>query len=208
MSVIIRTKIRFFEREMTMEKTRCAWANVSELDQQYHDEEWGVPITKDSDWFETLILESMQAGLSWATILKKRETMREAFDYFDYEKIAQYDEVKIERLLQNEGIIRHRGKLTAMVHNATLFMDIQKEFGSFNEFIWTYTGGTPIQNHFTQLSEVPATTELSTRISKDLKKRGFKFLGPTTVYAFMQASGLVNDHVTTCFCYKKDLHGA
>ncbi len=181
--------------------TRCSWANVSELDQKYHDEEWGVPLSNDADWFETMILESMQAGLSWATILKKRETMREAFDQFDYEKITLYSEERVEELLQNPGIIRHRGKINATINNAKLFMEIQKEFGSFNTFIWDYVGGSPIHNHFQTLADVPATTELSTQLGKDLKKRGFKFLGPTTIYAFMQASGIVDDHVAECFKY-------
>lgn len=186
-----------------MEKIRCSWANSSMLDQQYHDEEWGVPLQDDHQWFETLILECMQAGLSWSIILKKRETMRLAFDQFDYEKIIHYTEDKIEDLLLNEGIIRHRGKLKALISNAESFMAIQKEFGSFNQYIWDFVGGNPIHNHPVQLTDIPATTELSQALAKDLKKRGFKFLGPTTVYAFMQASGLVNDHVTSCFKYHK-----
>lgn len=185
-----------------MERIRCDWANSSELDQQYHDEEWGVPLTNDKDWFETLILESMQAGLSWSIILKKRRAMHEAFDQFDYQKIALYDDNKVEELMLNSGIIRHRGKLKALISNAQQFMAIQKEFGSFNRYIWDYVGGQPIINHLQSLEDIPATTELSMKLAKELKKRGFKFLGPTTVYAFMQASGIVNDHIASCFKYK------
>lgn len=184
-----------------MEKIRCDWANSSPLDQKYHDEEWGVPLTNDKDWFETLILESMQAGLSWSIILKKRDAMREAFDHFDYAKVAQYDDTKIEELLLNAGIIRHRGKINALISNAHCFIAIQKEFGSFNNYIWAFIGGQPIHNHLQSIQDIPATTELSMKLAKELKKRGFKFLGPTTVYAFMQASGLVNDHVADCFKY-------
>ncbi|MBQ0137806.1 MAG: DNA-3-methyladenine glycosylase I [Kurthia sp.] len=182
---------------------RCSWANSSALDQAYHDEEWGVPLTDDRDWFETLILESMQAGLSWSIILKKRQAMREAFDAFDYEKISLYTEEKIEELLLNPGIIRHRGKIKALISNAQCFIEIQKEFGSFSDYLWAFIGGKPIHNHLQSVADIPVTTELSLQLAKELKKRGFKFLGPTTVYAFMQASGLVNDHVKDCFKYSE-----
>lgn len=182
-----------------MEKIRCGWANSSALDQQYHDEEWGVPLTDDIEWFETLILESMQAGLSWSIILKKRLAMHEAFDNFDYKIIAHYNQEKVEELLLNPGIIRHRGKINALISNAQSFIKIQEEFGSFNNFIWAFVGGKQINNRLQSLEDIPATSELSLKLAKELKKRGFKFLGPTTVYAFMQASGLVNDHVSTCF---------
>lgn len=185
-----------------MEQIRCSWANSSELDQKYHDEEWGVPLKTDQEWFETLILESMQAGLSWSIILKKRAAMQEAFDAFDYEKIIHYDEEKVEALLLNPGIIRHRGKIQALISNAKSFMKIQEEFGSFNDYIWAFVGGSPIHHHIQTVNDLPATNELSTKLSKELKKRGFKFLGPTTVYAFMQASGIVNDHTADCFKYE------
>lgn len=185
-----------------MDKIRCSWANSSELDKKYHDEEWGIPLKDDRDWFETLILETMQAGLSWSIILKKRAAMHDAFDQFDYAKIVNYNDEKIEELLVNTGIIRHRGKINALISNAQIFMKIQEEFGSFNAYIWRFIGGSPINNHIQSVKDLPATTELSMKLSKELKKRGFKFLGPTTVYAFMQASGLVNDHTSDCFKYE------
>ena len=184
-----------------MEKTRCGWVPASDqLYADYHDNEWGKLIFDDNVLFEFLVLESFQAGLSWITILRKRENFRQAFDHFDYQKIAKYDNGKIIDLLQNEGIIRHRGKIEAAINNAQKFIDIQKEFGSFSTYLWSFVNRTPIKNQFHSLSEVPAKTSLSEQIAKDLKKRGFKFMGATTVYAYMQAVGLVNDHILGCFC--------
>ncbi|MHC5216621.1 DNA-3-methyladenine glycosylase I [Enterococcus sp. LJL128] len=182
-----------------MKTVRCEWANTSELDQTYHDEEWGVPIHDDQKLFEFLLLESMQAGLSWSTILKKRATLTEAFDQFDYKKIASYTEQKEAALLQNPGVIRHKLKIAAAITNAQKFIAVQQEFGSFDQYIWSFVDYQPLVNHWQEANEVPASTELSDRISKDLKKRGFKFLGTTTVYAFMQAAGLVDDHLPYCF---------
>lgn len=182
-----------------MERVRCDWANSNPLDKSYHDQEWGQPVHDERKLFEFLILESMQAGLSWATILKKRETLTEAFDQFDYEKIADYTQDKKDELMQNPGIIRNRLKVEAAVTNAARFMDIQREFGSFDRYIWSFVDHKPVVNHWASIEQVPASTELSDKISKDLKKRGFKFLGTTTVYAFMQATGLVDDHLSYCF---------
>ncbi|SDG49514.1 DNA-3-methyladenine glycosylase I [Psychroflexus sediminis] len=186
-----------------MAKVRCDWCNKSEIYVKYHDEEWGKPVDADRKLFEMLVLESFQAGLNWLTILKKREGFRTAFDDFDYHVIAAYSDDKISKLLQNEHIIRHRGKIEATVSNADAFLKIKKEFGSFSKYIWKFVNGIPVSNSFSSLEQVPAQTELSRSISKDLKKRGFKFLGPTTVYAFMQAVGIVNDHLTYCFKHKK-----
>lgn len=182
-------------------KKRCFWVTDSALYQEYHDTEWGVPVYDDETLFEFLLLETFQAGLSWITILNKRENFRTAFDNFDYQKIANYSEAKFLELAQNEGIIRNKLKIQSATSNARLFMEIQKEYGSFSEFIWAYVDGKPIINHFKSKEEVPATTELSDRISKDLKKMGFKFVGSTIIYAFMQAVGMVNDHTTDCFKY-------
>ncbi len=182
-----------------MEKTRCSWPGNDPLYLQYHDEEWGVPVYDDQKLFEFLILECFQAGLSWITILRKRENFRKAFDQFDYEKVAQYDEAKIAALLEDKGIIRNKLKVRAAVSNAQAFIKIREEFGSFSKWIWALTGGKPIINHFQRNEDVPATTELSDRISKELKKRGFKFVGSTVIYAHMQATGMVNDHLTACF---------
>lgn len=184
-----------------MDKKRCDWATGNELEQRYHDEEWGQEVHDDRKLFEMLILESMQAGLSWSTILKKRETLTNAYDAFDYEKIAEYTQGKIDDLLGNPGVIRNKLKVHATINNAKVFMDIQKEYGSFDQFIWAYVDGKPIKNHWKELKEVPASTELSDKISKELKKKGFKFLGTTTVYAFMQATGMVDDHLIYCFKY-------
>lgn len=186
-----------------MEKTRCSWCESSDLYKKYHDTEWGVPVYDDQQLFEFLILETFQAGLSWITVLKKRENFRLAFDFFDYKKIAIYDEEKFEELIQNAGIIRNKLKIKAAISNAQAFMEIQKEFGSFSKYIWGFTNGKPIQNNFNTLAEIPATTPLSDTISKDLKKRGFKFVGSTVIYAHMQATGMVNDHITSCFRYKE-----
>lgn len=178
---------------------RCDWLSNDPLYIQYHDEEWGVPVYEDDKLFELLVLESFQAGLSWFTILKKREGFRNAFDQFNYKKISTYNEAKIEELLQNSDIVRHRKKIEATIINAQLFMTIQKEFGSFSAYLWKYVDHKPVINQFKSIAEVPAKTELSDAISKDLKKRGFKFLGSTTVYAYLQGIGVVNDHVAHCF---------
>lgn len=192
------------EAQGKCEKVRCAWATdkdeaVRKLYENYHDDEWGEPLHDDRKLFEFLVLESFQAGLSWITILKKREGFRVAFDEFDYHKIAAYDESKIESLMQNEGIIRNRAKIEAAIINAKAFMAVQKEFGSFDSYIWGFVGGKPIINAFESIADLPASTPLSDTIAKDLKKRGFKFVGTTTMYAFMQAIGMVNDHLVSCF---------
>lgn len=182
-----------------MEVVRCAWCEKDDLYRNYHDQEWGKPIYDDETIFEFLILESFQAGLSWYTILAKRENFRAAFDQFDYQKIAQYSEDKVEELIQNAGIIRNRLKILATINNAQKFMEVQKEFGSFSKYIWGFVNHEPIINRPKTLKEVPATTEISDALAKDLKKRGFKFMGSTVVYAHMQATGMVNDHVEDCF---------
>ncbi len=183
--------------------TRCEWCGESELYQKYHDEEWGVPIHDDRLLFEFLILEGAQAGLSWITILKKRENYRKAFDNFDAKKIALYDDKKIEELLSNVGIVRNRLKVKSTIGNAKSFLKVQAEFDSFDEYIWQFTNGKTIDNGFKTLSDIPAQTKESESMSKDLKKRGFKFVGATICYAFMQAVGMVNDHTTDCFRYGK-----
>lgn len=184
-----------------MTKVRCAWLNVENpLYVAYHDDEWGIPVHDDTILFEMLILEGAQAGLSWETILKKRENYRIAFDGFDIKKVAAYDEVKIEALLQNEGIIRNRLKVKSAVKNAQAFIEIQKEFGSFDKYLWQFVNYEPILNHFASLSDVPTKTSLSDLISKDLKKRGMSFVGSTIIYAYLQAIGVVNDHTIDCFC--------
>ncbi|KQB38009.1 DNA-3-methyladenine glycosylase [Flavobacterium daejeonense] len=180
-------------------KTRCAWCEKDDLYRKYHDEEWGNPVYDDPTLFEFLTLETFQAGLSWYTVLAKRESFREAFDQFDYQKIASYSEAKIQELMQNPGIIRNQLKIRATVTNAIAFMKVQEDFGSFSKYIWAFTDGKPIDNNPKTLREVPATTPLSDAISKDLKKRGFKFVGSTVVYAHMQATGMVNDHVEECW---------
>ena len=185
------------------DKIRCQWCVGDKLYQEYHDKEWGKPIYDDAILFEFIILESFQAGLSWITILKKRENFRNAFDNFNYKKIANYDEKKIAELMQNAGIIRSELKIKSAISNAKAFLKIQQEFGSFSKYIWNFTNGIPIVNHPKTAIDVPATTILSESISKDLKKRGFKFVGPTIVYAYMQAVGIVNDHVADCFTRNK-----
>ncbi len=180
---------------------RCAWSGTDPLYTKYHDEEWGVPVHDDRKLFEMLILEGAQAGLSWITILKKRENYRKAFDNFDVKKISKYDEKKIKQLLANEGIVRNRLKIGATVGNAKAFLQVQKEFGSFDTYIWQFVGGKPKKNQWKSLKEIPPKTSESDTMSKDLKKRGFKFVGSTICYAFMQACGLVEDHVVDCFCY-------
>jgi len=182
---------------------RCGWCGNDELYTKYHDEEWGVPTFNDEKQFEFLVLESAQAGLNWLTILRKRENYRKAYDGFNAEKIAAYNSEKVEELLNNPGIIRYRKKIEASINNAKQFLVIQKEFGSFCNYIWGFVDGKPIVNNYKELSEVPGKTELSERISKDLKSRGFKFLGPTIIYAHMQAVGLVNDHLESCFRHKE-----
>jgi DNA-3-methyladenine glycosylase I len=181
------------------EKTRCKWCVGIDIYEKYHDEEWGVPVYEDQKLFEFLILETFQAGLSWITILKKRENFKLAFDDFDYKKVALYTEDKIQELLQDAGIIRNQLKIRAAVSNAIAFMKVQDEFGSFSKYIWKFTDGKPIQNNRQSLKEVPATSPLSDEISKDLKKRGFKFVGSTVIYAHMQATGMVDDHVADCW---------
>ena len=181
-----------------MKKVRCGWCEKDELYRNYHDEEWGKPVYDDSNLFEFLVLESFQAGLSWYTILKKRENFKEAFDDFNYKQIANYPEEKINELMNNAGIVRNRLKILATVNNAQKFLEIQHEFGSFSHYIWNFVEGNPILNHPKTLKDVPAITEISDKISKDLKKKGFKFLGSTVMYAFMQATGMVNDHLVDC----------
>ena len=179
---------------------RCSWA-TNPLNIKYHDEEWGVPVHNDHLWFEFLILEGAQAGLSWDTILQKRERYRELFEGFDPSKVARYNAKKTRALLRDPGIVRNRLKIESAVTNAKAFMRIQKEFGSFDAFIWKFVGGAPIQNRWDRIKRIPAKTDLSVKLSKELLKRGFRFVGPTICYAWMQATGLVNDHLTTCFRY-------
>ncbi len=184
-----------------MEKHRCGWCGTDALYTAYHDNEWGTPVHDDRKLFEMLILEGMQAGLSWITILRKRENFRKAFDNFDPEKIANYGDKKITDLLSDAGIIRNRLKINAAVANAQAFLEIRREFGSFDKFIWEFVENAPIINHPKTLSDVPASTPLSDKISAELKKRGFKFVGSTIIYSFMQAVGMVDDHLTSCFCH-------
>jgi DNA-3-methyladenine glycosylase I len=184
-------------------KTRCPWCGDDPLYVAYHDKEWGVPVRSDKTLFEFIILEGVQAGLSWITVLRKRENYRKAFDNFDWEKIARYDTTKIEALLQNAGIVRNRLKVHAAVTNAKAFIKVRKEFGTFSKYIWSFVDGKPLQNQWKAMKEVPPVTALAEKISKDLKKRGFTFVGPTIIYAHMQATGMVNDHITTCFRHKE-----
>lgn len=186
-----------------MSKHRCGWCVGDDLYESYHDHEWGVPIKDDDSLFEFLILETFQAGLSWITVLKKRDNFRKAFDSFDYKKIASYDDAKIASLLQDEGIIRNKLKVRATVSNATAFLKVQEEFGSFSNYIWNFVDGKPIKNRVKNYKDAPANTELSDALSRDLKKRGFKFVGSTVVYAFMQATGMVNDHEIHCYRYEE-----
>ncbi|WP_425636564.1 DNA-3-methyladenine glycosylase I [Algoriphagus yeomjeoni] len=189
--------------QITDQKTRCPWCLGFEEYVAYHDTEWGVPVWDDRVHFEFLILESAQAGLSWATILKKREGYRKAFADFDYEVVAEFPESYVQELLQDPGIIRNVLKIRAAINNAKRFMEVQKEFGSFSNYIWGFVGGKPIQNRLSSMSEAQATTKESDLLAKDLKKRGFKFLGSTTVYAHMQATGLFNDHLESCFRFSE-----
>ncbi|MCW8806204.1 MAG: DNA-3-methyladenine glycosylase I [Ignavibacteriaceae bacterium] len=183
-------------------KQRCPWPSDDDLMIKYHDKEWGVPLHNDRKLFEFLILEGFQAGLSWRTILHKRENFRKAFDNFDFNKIAKYNKRKINSLLKDAGIIRNKLKIESAITNAKAFLQVRKEFRTFDIYIWSFVNGKPIHNKFKSLKELPARTKLSDKISEDLKKRGFKFVGSTIVYAHMQATGMVNDHVTSCFRYK------
>jgi len=182
---------------------RCAWSSTTPLMIEYHDTEWGVPLHNDQKLFEFLILEGMQAGLSWGTILNKRENFRRAFAEFDVETVARFGKREIDRLLKDSGIIRNRLKIEATINNARRFIEMQRKFGSFDTYIWAFVNGTPIRHGFRSLKEIPATTPLSDSISKDLVKHGFKFVGSTIVYAHMQATGMVNDHIIDCFRYKE-----
>ena len=184
-------------------KRRCEWSGTDPFYADYHDREWGVPLHDDLKLFEMLTLEGMQAGLSWITILKKREAFRKAFDRFDPSRVARYDGEKIRELLHNPGIIRNRLKIQAAVHNARAFREVREEFGTFDRYIWQFVGNRPIQNRWARLKDIPARTQESEAMSKDLRKRGFKFVGSTICYAFMQAVGMVNDHVVECFRYKE-----
>ena len=188
---------------MKNEKETCGWAGADQLYIDYHDKEWGVPVHDDRKIFEFLVLESAQAGLSWITILRKRENYRQAFAGFDPVKVARFDSTKVEELLQNPGIIRNRKKIESAINNAQRFLEVQKEFGSFDKYIWSFTGGRQLVNAWKDLSQLPATSPESDKLSKDLKQRGFKFLGSTTCYSHMQATGMVNDHITCCFRYKQ-----
>lgn len=191
------------KKQLKMDKTRCAWSGKDPLYMDYHDTEWGVPVYDDDKLFEFLILETFQAGLSWITVLRKRENFRKAFDNFDYKQIVKYNEEKFDELMNNAGIIRNKLKIRATISNAQAFMDIQKEFGSFSNYFWKFVDHKPIVNQWKTMNEIPAITKLSDTISKDLKKRGFKFVGSTIIYAHMQATGMVNDHVPSCFRYKE-----
>ena len=177
---------------------RCGWCEKDDLYRNYHDIEWGKPVYDDKTLFEFLVLESFQAGLSWYTILKKRENFKSAFDDFNYKKIANYSEEKVEELMHDPEIIRNRLKILATINNAKRFQEVQKEFGTFSKYIWTFVDGKPVVNHPKTLNDVPATTEISDALAKDLKKHGFKFLGSTVMYAHMQATGMVNDHLVDC----------
>ncbi|WP_026451057.1 DNA-3-methyladenine glycosylase I [Aequorivita capsosiphonis] len=188
---------------MNSEKVRCGWCGTDPLYVKYHDEEWGVPVKDDKTLFEFLLLETFQAGLSWITILRKRENFRKAFDNFNYKKIAKYDQSKIDELLQNEGIIRNKLKVHSAVSNARAFMEVQKEFGSFSNYIWGFVNHKPIKNIWKDHTNAPANTPESDALSKDLKKRGFKFVGSTVIYATMQATGMVNDHIEDCFRFSE-----
>jgi DNA-3-methyladenine glycosylase I len=186
-----------------MEKHRCGWCAGDALYETYHDTEWGMPLYDEDALFEFLILETFQAGLSWITILRKRENFRKAFDNFDYKKVAAYDDAKYDALMQDAGIIRNKLKIKATINNAKMYMKVQDEFGSFSDYIWGFVNGQPIQNKVRNYKEAPATTAISDALSKDLKKRGFKFVGSTVIYAHMQATGIVNDHEINCFRYNE-----
>lgn len=183
-------------------RVRCPWAQGEQLYREYHDREWGVPLHDEHRLFEMLILEGAQAGLSWLTILRKRAAYRQAYAGFDPQAVARFDEAKVRELLSNPGIVRNGLKIRASIHNASLFREIQREAGSFDRYLWSFVGGRPVQNRFRTMEEVPARTELSDRISRDLKVRGFSFVGSTIVYAYLQAVGVVNDHLVGCFRHR------
>ena len=185
------------------ELQRCNWPGSDELMIKYHDDEWGVPNHDDRKWFEYITLDAFQAGLSWAIVLNKRENFRKAFNNFDPKIIAEYDQIKVEELIQDAGIIRNKLKINATISNAKVFLDVQKEFSSFDNYIWRFVNGKPIVNHWKSITNLPASTIESDKLSTDLKKRGFKFVGTTICYAFMQSAGMVNDHLVTCFRYKE-----
>lgn len=187
------------------EKIRCGWAGDTQIYKDYHDYEWGRPVHDDKKLFEMLTLEGAQAGLSWLTVLKKRDNYIKAFDDFDFNLVSKYDDVKAQELMLNEGIIRNRLKIKSAIINAKLFVEIVEKYGSFDKFIWDYVDNTPIIGKFSKVEDLPARTEISDKISKDLKKIGFKFVGSTIIYAFMQAVGMVNDHFTYCFRYKESI---
>jgi DNA-3-methyladenine glycosylase I len=188
---------------MKNDQQTCSWPTGDPLLIKYHDREWGVPLHNDRKLFEFLVLEGFQAGLSWLTVLRKRANFRKAFDSFDFNKVARYDKRKINSLLKDSGIIRNKLKIEGAVANAKAFIEVRREFGTFDKYIWSFTGGKPLNNEFRSLKELPARTALSDLISKDLKKRGFKFVGSTIVYAHMQATGMVNDHIRDCYRYKE-----
>ncbi len=180
---------------------RCEWSQKNEIYSKYHDEEWGKPLHDDQKLFEFLILEGMQAGLSWITILKKREAFRAAYENFDVHKVARFDQQKVEELMADSGIVRNRLKIEASINNAKRFLEVVDEFGSFDNYMWGFVDHQPVVNQWTKLSEIPSKTELSDRISEDLKRRGFKFVGSTIVYSHLQATGVINDHLVSCFCH-------
>jgi len=197
------TQTKLARRNDPLMKIRCAWAGSDPIYVKYHDSEWGIPLHDDRKLFEFLLLDGFQAGLSWITILKKRSNYRKAFDRFEPRKIATYDSDKVKQLLSNTGIIRNRLKIQAAIQNAKSFLEVKKEFGSFDNYIWRFTGSQTIKNARKTLAEIPAQTKESVAMSNDLKKRGFKFVGPTICYAFMQAAGMVNDHIVDCFRYSQ-----
>ena len=186
-----------------VEKRRCEWSASDPIYTAYHDSEWGVPVRDDVKQFEFLVLESAQAGLSWLTILKRREGYRRLYEDFDPEKVAKFDKARVELMLKDAGIIRNRKKIESSINNAKRFLEVREEFGSFCNYLWGFTNGKQVVNHFNRLSELPATTPLSDRIAKDMKKLGFQFLGSTIIYAHLQATGLVNDHLTDCFRHRE-----
>jgi len=188
---------------MSNDKIRCEWAAGDEKMSAYHDEVWGVPVHDDQKLFAKLCLDLMQAGLNWRTILYKQENFEKAFDNFHIETVAEYDEAKYEELMQNAGIVRNQLKIRAIINNASRVLEVQKEFGSFDSYLWGFTQGKVIQNHWKTIDEIPASSPLSDMISKDLKKRGFRFVGTTIIYAYLQAVGVVNDHLTSCFRYQE-----
>jgi DNA-3-methyladenine glycosylase I len=191
------------DKPMEDERIRCGWGTSDPLYLRYHDEEWGVPVHDDRHLFEMLILEGAQAGLSWLTVLRKRDAFRKAFDGFDPVKVSRYSGKRVEKLLQNSGIIRNRLKIEAAIRNAKAFLQVRGEFGTFDRYLWQFVGFEPIQNNWVRLKDIPAKTRESDAMSRDLKKRGFSFVGSTICYAFMQAVGMVNDHITTCFRYEE-----